>query len=107
MKDSGGFYSKNNSFSVVIQKYAIYKAIKFQKTWHLVNSNSSRKYHYRAVSAPDKRLAQDKASITIFVKRQKFWKKKQKAEKLLYKGLKQLYNKKFRLHFQNNISAIL
>lgn len=68
MKDSGGFYGKNNSFSV-IQKYAIYKAIEFQETWHLVNSNSSRKYHYRAVSSPDKRLAQDKASITIFVKR--------------------------------------
>ena len=56
MKDSGGFYSKNDSFSV-IQKYAIYKSIKFQKTWHLVNSNSSRKYYYRALSAPDKRLA--------------------------------------------------
>ena len=29
------------------------------------------------------------------------------AEKFKYKGLKQLYNKKFRLYFQNNISAIL
>ena len=83
MKDSGGFYSKNDSFSV-IQKYAIYKSIKFQKTWHLVNSNSSRKYYYRALSAPDKRLAQDKAFIHNICKKIKILEKKDRKQKNYY-----------------------